>query len=135
MDLLKGLTAKVVGIVVGGAVVLGVIVGAVSWYQMPPDDRSAIIAGVGRIFAWVGVVLVLPWALSPAIAALARRAQTNLPGVLLLLGLTAAEALLLAWMLHWSISGGAAWTFFLLGLLLAAAYNLLTCDWLAERLA
>jgi len=43
------------------------------------------------------------------------------------------EAVLLAWLLGWGVSGAAGWTFFLLGVLVAGAYNLLIFDWLAER--
>ena len=47
---------------------------------------------------------------------------------------SAIEAAALAWMFHFAIAGGAGWTFFAVGIVLAAVYNLLTCDWIAEKL-
>jgi hypothetical protein len=41
--------------------------------------------------------------------------------------------LLLGWLFTWSIGGRTAWTFVILGGLVAAIYNLLTCDWIAEK--
>jgi hypothetical protein len=47
---------------------------------------------------------------------------------------TLPEAILLGWLFNWNIHGPTAWTFLVAGTLLAGVYNLLVCDWLAERL-
>jgi len=44
-----------------------------------------------------------------------------------------AETVLLAWLFHWKIVGSAGWTFLILGGLVAGVYNLLICDWIAEK--
>ena len=54
MELLKTVTGKVVG----GAVALGVIAAAITWWQMDPTTRERILTGTGRILMWLGIVLV-----------------------------------------------------------------------------
>jgi hypothetical protein len=128
MELLKSTTSKVVT----GIVALAVVIGGITWWQTPPETRDAILTATGRILAWLGIVVVLPWASVLLVGWVAKK-DSNAAGMWLVGGMTAAEALLLAWLLEWSISGAAGWTFFLLGVVVAGAYNLLICDWLAER--
>ncbi len=128
MDLLKSTTGKVVSGVVG----LAVVVGGITWWQTPVETRGAILAAAGRILAWLGVVVVGPWALVLVVGWVARR-DNNSAGAWLVGGVTVGEAVLLAWLLGWGVSGAAGWTFFLLGVLVAGAYNLLIFDWLAEQ--
>jgi hypothetical protein len=120
---------------VTGLIALAVIVAAVSWWQLDPASRSAIIGGTGRISGWLGVVLILPWATFFLIGQVDRMAHNNVPGALLVAGYTIAELLLLGWMLNWKSPSMTAWIFVILGGLFAAAYNLLTCDWIAEKVA
>lgn len=128
MELLKSTTSKIVT----GIVALAVIVGGITWWQTPVETRDAILTATGRILAWLGIVLITPWAGVLLVSWVAKK-DSNAASAWLIAGLTAAQALLLAWLLGWNISGAAAWTFFLLGVLFAAAYNLLICDWLAEK--
>jgi len=129
MDLLKTITGKVAA----GVVALVVIIGAISWWRMEPATRASLVHGTGKIIAWFGIVLLLPWA-SFFIIARVGKMQSNLAAGLLVLGYTVLEFLLLCWLFDWSIQGAAGWTFALLGTLLAAVYNLFTCDWIAEKL-
>jgi hypothetical protein len=129
MDFLKTVTGKVVS----GLVALVVIVCAVSWYRMDPQTKDALISGTGKITSWLGVVLIVPW-LSFALIARVGKMRSNAAGAMLVLGLTLAELLTLGWLFNWSIAGRTAWTFLLLGGLVAAIYNLLTCDWIAEKM-
>lgn len=128
MELLKSTASKVVT----GLVALGVVMGGITWWQTPPETREALVTGLGRIAAWLGIVVVVPWAGVMVIAWVSKK-DSNAWGAGLVAGMTLVEAVLLAWLLDWSISGAAAWTFFLLAVLIAGAYNLLVCDWLAER--
>ena len=128
MDIVKSVTVKVVSGLVG----LAVIVCAISWYRTDPDTRSLIEADTGRIFAWCGVVLVVPW-VSFALIGWVGRMESNGAGAVLVGALTLMELLLLAYLFHWMIHGSTAWTFLVLGGLVAALYNLLTCDWIAEK--
>jgi hypothetical protein len=52
----------------------------------------------------------------------------------LVAGLTLAELLGLWWMYDFGVGNAVAVTFFAVGVLLSAAYNLLACDWIADRL-
>ena len=130
MEFLKTVGGKIVG----GLVALAVIACAVSWWQMEPTPRQAILSGTGKIAAWFGVVLLVPWASFFLIGRVARK-ERNSAGAALVLGFTAVEAAVLAWLFDWSIAGPAAWVFYAAAVLVAGVYNLLTCDWIAEKVA
>lgn len=130
MEFLKSIGGKIIT----GLVALAVIAGAVSWYEMDPATRHEIVGGTGRILGWLGIVLVLPWATFFLIGQVARQ-ESNLAGALLVLGYTAIEAVLLAWLFSWHVHGATAVTFFGAGVLVAGAYNLFACDWIAEKVA
>jgi len=129
MDFLKTIGGKIVT----GLVSLAVIAAGVSWYQMDPGTRHAIASDAGRIVAWFGVVIFLPWVTFFLIGAVARQ-DSNLAGVLLVGGYTIVEAVVLAWLFAWSLHGAMPVVFFAAAVLLASAYNLFTCDWIAEKL-
>lgn len=128
MEFLKTIGGKVIT----GLVSLAVIAGAISWYEMDPGTRHGIVTGTGRIFGWLGIVVVLPWATFFLIGAVSRL-ENNLVGAALIFGYTAIEAVLLAWLFAWAIHGATAVAFFCAALLIAGAYNLFTCDWIAEK--
>jgi len=129
MEFLKTITGKVIT----GLVALGVIAAGISWWQMDPATRQTLLNGTGRIFSWLGIVLILPW-VSFFIIGRVARLQSNLAGGLLIAVYTIAEALLLAGLFHWHLPNATAWTFLIVGGLFAAAYNLLTCDFIAEKI-
>jgi hypothetical protein len=128
MEFFKSVTGKVVS----GLVALGVIAAGISWWQMDPDTRQMLLTGTGRILAWFGIMLALPWA-SFAIIARVAKLDSNLAGGVLVGSYTLLETALLAWLFHFHLPGATAWTFLLLGGLVAAVYNLLICDWIAEK--
>jgi hypothetical protein len=128
MDFLKSITGRIVT----GLVALGVVAAAISWWQMDESTRQMLVSGTGRIFAWLGVVLFWPWA-SFALIGWVARMESNAAGGILIAIYSIAEIVLLAWLFHWHMPNPAAWTFLLLGGLVAGVYNLLVCDWLAEK--
>jgi hypothetical protein len=128
MDFLKSITGRIVT----GLVALGVVAAAISWWQMDESTRQMLVSGTGRIFAWLGVVLFWPWA-SFALIGWVARMESNAAGGALIALYSIAEIVLLAWLFHWHMPNPAAWTFLLLGGLVAGVYNLLVCDWLAEK--
>ena len=130
MDFLKGVAGKVVS----GLVALAVVATAISWFQMEEQGRAQLLQGAGRVFAWLGVVLVVPWASFFLIGGVARM-ESNGAGAALVLLITAAEAAVLAWLFDWSIRGAAPWVFFAAATLFAGVYNLFACDWIAEKAA
>ena len=91
-----------------------------------------LLSGTGKIFAWFGVMLVLPW-LGFALIAWVAKFDRNGAGAALVAGLTIAEMVFLAWLFNWTLGSATGWSFFVLGGLVAALYNLLTCDWIAEK--
>jgi hypothetical protein len=130
MDLLKSVTGKVVA----GAIALAVVAGGISWWRMDESTRQMLLSGTGRIISWLGIVLLLPWATFFLTTWIARR-QSNAAGALLVAAYTITEAVLLGWLFGWEVPGATAWTFFVVGVLLAGVYNLLVCDWIAEKLS
>ena len=130
MDFLKGVAGKVVT----GLVALAVIATAISWFQMDEATRAALLRGAGRVFGWVGIVLVVPWASFFLIGRVARM-DSNTAGAALVLAFTVVEAAVLAWLFDWSVSGAAPWVFFATATLFAGVYNLFACDWIAEKAA
>ncbi|MGA3068081.1 MAG: hypothetical protein ABSF29_14650, partial [Tepidisphaeraceae bacterium] len=61
------------------------------------------------------------------------RMESNLAGGVLVAAYSLAEILLLAWLFHWQILTSTAWTFLVFSGLVAGTYNLLVCDWIAEK--
>ncbi|MGE5612123.1 MAG: hypothetical protein ACM359_22945 [Bacillota bacterium] len=130
MDFLKSTAGKVVS----GLVALAAVAAAISWWRMDPTTRQMILGGTGKIAAWLGIVLLLPWATFALIGLVARR-NSNLAGAVLVGAYTLLEVVLLVWLFNWSIPSATAWTFVVVGALLAAVYNLFTCDWIAEKVS
>jgi hypothetical protein len=128
VELLKTITSKVVG----GAVLLAVAAGGISWWRMDEASHRMLLSGTAKITAWLGVVALLPWVTFFFTTAVTR-AESNMAGGLVVAGYTVAETALVAWLFGWRIAGPAGWTFLLAGMLLAGVYNLLVCDWIAER--
>jgi hypothetical protein len=128
MDFLKTIGGKIVSGLVGVAV----IAMAISWWQMEPSTRQMLLRGSGHILSWLLVILVLPWA-TFFLSTWAAKFEKNAAGAVLILAYTAAEAVLLAWLFDWHIEGATGIVFFIAAVLLAGAYNLFTCDWLAEK--
>ncbi len=81
MDFLKSMTGKVVS----GLVALGVIAAGISWWQMDPETRQMLVTGTGRIFSWLGIVLIVPWATFFVIGRVAKY-DNNLAGAILVGG-------------------------------------------------
>ena len=129
MDFLKTVAGKVIT----GAVALAVVAAAISWWRMDPQTRQMLLTGTGRIVSWLGIVLIVPWATFFVISRVARL-DSNAAGAVLVGAYTLIEVLVLAWLFEWRSPGPTAWTLLLVGALFAAVYNLLTCDWIAEKI-
>ncbi|MGC4032492.1 MAG: hypothetical protein QM754_12330 [Tepidisphaeraceae bacterium] len=128
---MPGLFKTVAQYLLAGLTLLGVVAAGIAYYDLSPDERSAMWHGIGRVLVWLGIVLVLPWATYFVTTAVARR-ESNAAGVLLILGYTIVDAVIL-----YLLVGAPAGAFLIcaavLGLLVALTYNLLTCDFVAER--
>ena len=118
--------------VLGGVTVLAVIAAAIAYYDLTPGERSAMWHHVARALVWLGIVLVLPWATFFLTTAVSRR-ESNGAGVALVAGYTLVDVALLLWLV--GVPAGAFLVCLaVLGALVALTYNLLVCDWVAERL-
>ena len=128
MSVLKGILGKIIT----GMVALAVIAAGISWFQMSPGDRASVMHNTGRIGGWMGIVLILPWATFFA-SRYATKFDSNIAGGLLVAAYSIFEIWLLLWLFDFDIRGGISWIFVTLGMLVCIAYNLLICDWIAER--
>src|SRR5690606_24301859 len=115
----KGIGGKVVG----GIVALGVVVAAIAFYQGGPEGRAAFFDASGKILGWGLIVAIVPWVLFWLVVRVARR-ESNGAGAALVAGITLAELLALWWMFDFQVGGTVAVSFFVVGVLLATAYNL-----------
>ena len=130
MDFLKTMSGKVVGGMMG----LVVVIAGISWWRMDAATKQMLLSGTGKIVSWFGIMLLVPWATFFIIAWVAKM-DKNAAGAVLVFVYTLIEALMLAWLFNWSLPGPTAWSFFAVGTLVAGVYNLLVCDWIAEKLA
>ena len=127
-----------VGQYVGGKVVTAILVvsgaGAVIWFWKHPEHLQTIWQTLKYVVAWIGFVLVLPWAtffLTPWVAS----KDSNAAAAVMLAGYVLADAIV-AFCLIGRVAGlgGFTWILLLLGFLAAAVYNLKVCEHQAERL-
>src|SRR3954470_21405009 len=130
MDFLKTMTGKVISGIAGLVIVLS----GISWWRMDAGTKQMLLSSTGKIISWFGIVILVPWATFFVIGWVARM-EKNAAGAALVFAYTLIEALLLAWLFDWHLPGATAWTFFAVGALVAGVYNLLACDWIAEKLA
>lgn len=128
-----GLIKTITGRIITGLVVLGVVIGAISWREIDPVSQQAAISSAGRVAAWLAVVLILPWASYLLIDRVVRM-ESNAAAGLLVAGFTIPEIVLLAWLFNWPFESYMGWTCVLVGGLFAALYNIFTCDWIAEKI-
>jgi hypothetical protein len=128
MDFLKSITGKVVT----GLVALAVVAGGIYWWNMDQQTRHALLSNIGKIAAWVGIVAIIPWA-SFAIIKRVAKMENNAAGGILVMIYTLLEVATLAVMFKWKFEGNSDWVFLVLGCLGAGVYNLLACDWIAEK--
>lgn len=130
MDFLKTVTGKVVSGIAG----LVIVIAGISWWRMDPATKDMLLSGTGKIVSWCGIVMLAPWA-TFFLSGWAGKRDSNAAGAVLVLGYTLVEAVLLLWLFSWRLPGTTAWSFFAVGALVAGVYNLLVCDWIAEKVS
>ena len=128
MDFLKTIGGKIVG----GLVTAAVLAAGIAFWRMDPDTRGAIFGGLGKSLGWFALVAAAPWA-TFFLSTWAARFEKNVAGAALVFFYTAVEGVLLAWLFDWGVRGATGWIFFTAAVLVALVYNLLVCDWIAER--
>lgn len=128
MDFLKTIGGKIVS----GLVAVAVIAIAISWWQMDPVTRHTIVSSTGRILGWLMIVVLTP-GVTFFVVKWVNAMESNAAGALLIVLYTAIEAVVLAWLFGWQIHGSSRIVVFSAAVLLAGAYNLFACDWIAEK--
>ena len=126
-----------IGQYVGGKVITAVLVvasaGAVIWFWRHPEQLETIWRTLKYVVAWLGIVIVLPWAtffVTPWVLS----KESNAAAALMLLGYLLADVFVAFWMIG-SVRGHNAltWVVLLLGFLSAGVYNFKVCEFQAER--
>jgi len=127
-----------IGQYIGAKVVTAILVvsgaGAVIWFWKHPEQLETIWSTLKYVAAWMGFVLVLPWAtffITPWVVS----KESNAAAGLMLAGYVLVDALVAFWMLG-GVGGhnSFTWLLLILGFLAAAVYNLKVCEYQAERL-
>ncbi len=127
-----------IGQYVGGKVITAILVvsgaGAVIWFWKHPEQLETIWQTLKYVVAWLGFVLILPWAtffVTPWVVS----KDSNTAAALMLAGYVVADAIV-AFCLIGRVTGlgGFTWVLLLLGFLAAAVYNLKVCEHQADRL-
>lgn len=129
MELLKAIGLKIVG----GLTALGVLLAAIAFWRMDPATREALWTAIGRLLGWTVMVLAIPW-LTFALIGYIARLERNAAGAALVAGYTVVETAALIWLLQ-GVLAGMGWLLVAAAGTLAGLYNLLACDWIAEKVA
>ena len=125
-----------VGQYVGGKVVTAVLVlavgGAGIWFWKHPEHLATIWQIIKYAIAWIGFVLVLPWATFFVTKWIVSK-DSNAIAATMLVGYLLADVVVAFWMIG-SLSGHTAltWVVLLLGFLSAGIYNFKVCEYQAE---
>jgi len=129
---------EAIGKYVGGKVVTAVLVvasaGGVIWFWKHPEQLELIWSTLKYVVAWLGFVLVLPWATFFVTMWVVSK-DSNLAAGLMLLAYLVADVLV-AWWLMGTFGGHNAltWVVLMLGFLSAGVYNFKVCEYQADRI-
>ena len=116
-----------------GWVVLGLLIAlGVALWQMGPARRMAIWSAVWRTAAWVVIAGGLPWVTRFFIKRILA-VGSNWAGAVLLVALTAVDAVAGLILLRGWPAGGWGWLAALAALALAGTYNYLVSEYLSEE--
>lgn len=126
-----------IGQYIGGKVVTAILVVAVGgagiWFWKHPEDLRTIWQTIKYAVAWIGIVLMLPWAtffVTPWVVS----KDSNAAAMAMLLGYLAADVAVAVWMMGTLRGHGTlTWMVLFLGFLAAAVYNFKACEYQADR--
>ena len=125
-----------VGKYIGGKVLTAVLVACVLWsscyFYKNPEKLEHLWQTAKASVVWLGFAAVLPWGLF-FVPSLVVKADSNAAAVGMLGGYLTLDVLTAFWLAGWSFGGVLVWVLAILGFLLAAVYNFMVCDFLAEQ--
>ncbi|UCE59017.1 MAG: hypothetical protein JSU63_16430 [Phycisphaerales bacterium] len=128
---------EAIGKYVGARVVTALIcvasAGGVIWFWKHPEHLEMIWQTLKFVVAWIGFVVVLPWAtffVTPWVTS----KDSNAAAATMLIGYFLAD-IIVAWWLMGTFQGHGAltWVVLLLGFLSAGVYNFKVCEYVADR--
>lgn len=126
-----------IGKYVGGKVLTAILVvlafGCGLWAWKHPEELRAIGHVLKFVAIWIGIALVLPWAMFPVVPWVVKK-ESNVVAGLLLAGITALDVLVALLMTGVSGLGTLTWMVLLLGFLSAGVYNFVVCNFQATRI-
>ena len=129
---------EAIGKYVGGKVLTAILVvssaGAVIWFWKHPEQLETIWRTLKYAVAWLGFVLILPWATAFLTTWVVAK-ESNAAAAVLLLAYALADAVV-AFCLIGGVTGlgTLSWVVLMLGFLSAGVYNLKVCEYQANRL-
>ncbi len=125
-----------VGKYVGGKVLTAILVAGVLWtsyyFYKNPEKMKVLFDSTKASLVWLGFAAVLPWGLF-FVPPLVVKADSNPAAAGMLAGYLVLDILMAFWLAEWSFGGVLVWGIAILGFLLAAVYNFMVCDFLAEQ--
>lgn len=124
---------KYVGAKVLSAILVVSGIGAGIWFWKHPEDLRAIWSSIKTVLVWLGIVLVLPWACFPLTKKVVAM-DSNRAAIALIVGLVVVDGLFALYLSGWTVSGALTRMVVVLGLLSAAVYNFVVCDFQANKL-
>ena len=125
--------AKYVGGKVLTAILVVLVFGCGLWAWKHPDELRTIGNVLKYVAIWLGIVLVLPWAMFPVVPWVVKK-ESNLAAGLLLSGITALDVVIALLMTGVSGLGTLTWMVLVLGFLSAGVYNSVVCNFQANRI-
>lgn len=111
--------------------VLGSVLAGI-WFWRHPDDLRALWSVIRLTLAWLGFVTVLPWALFFLPPMVVKKESNALSGGMLI-GYLLLDVLVAFWLAGWHVGSTLAWVVLIAGFLAAGVYNLVVCEYIAER--
>ncbi len=102
------------------------------WFWRHPEHLQALWGTLKGVLAWLGFVIVFPWA-TCFVPAKVVKMESNAAAAGMLAGYVAIDVAVALWLHGGLFSGALTWTVLLFGFLAAGAYNFLVFDHVAER--
>ncbi len=127
-----------IGQYVGSKVVTAVLVvscaGAGIWFWRHPEQLETIWQVLKYVVAWLGFVVVLPWATFFVTLGVVSK-DSNKAAATMLAGYLLADVLVAYWLMGgFGGQNALTWVVLLLGFLSAGVYNFKACEYLAIRI-
>ena len=124
------------GTYIGGKVLTAILVACVLWtsyyFYKNPEKLETLWESTKASLVWMGFVAALPWGLF-FVPPLVVKADSNAAAAGMLAGYLILDILMAFWLAGGLLEGVLVWGLAILGFLLAAVYNFMVCDFLAEQ--